>query len=104
MLVKKILISRRHFLDAALRACSVSKKQKRIKVKSFQAPKALPGIDFSDHLNYWRFGYSSLMITDTSFYRNKNYYQVLLTINISMLNMVYSITLYYTCMHIVNKR
>jgi len=35
----------------------------------------LPGIDFSDHLNYWDFGYSAMMITDTSFYRNKNYHQ-----------------------------
>ncbi len=46
-----------------------------IKTKKFTGPKALPGIDFSDHLNYWNFGYSALMITDTSFYRNKNYHQ-----------------------------
>ncbi|WP_425311431.1 M28 family peptidase [Niastella koreensis] len=32
-------------------------------------------MDFSDHLNYWKFGFSALMITDTSFYRNKNYHQ-----------------------------
>ena len=46
-----------------------------IKTKTFSGPKALPGIDFSDHLNYWKFGYSALMITDTSFYRNKNYHE-----------------------------
>lgn len=44
-------------------------------VKSFKAPKSLPGIDFSDHLNYWKFGFSASMITDTAFYRNKNYHQ-----------------------------
>jgi Zn-dependent M28 family amino/carboxypeptidase len=51
------------------------KSQKLIKTKKFVAPAKLPGIDFSDHLNYWLFGYSALMITDTAFYRNKNYHQ-----------------------------
>ncbi|GAB1462666.1 M28 family peptidase [Pedobacter sp.] len=51
------------------------KKSKAIKTKKFTGPKALGGIDFSDHLNYWNFGYSALMITDTSFYRNKNYHK-----------------------------
>jgi hypothetical protein len=46
-----------------------------IRTKKFSAPPSLPGIDFSDHLNYWKFGYSALMITDTSFYRNKNYHE-----------------------------
>jgi hypothetical protein len=26
-------------------------------------------------LNYWKFGFSALMVTDTSFYRNKNYHE-----------------------------
>lgn len=51
------------------------KNQKLVKTKKFVAPAKLPGIDFSDHLNYWMFGYSALMITDTAFYRNKNYHQ-----------------------------
>jgi len=48
---------------------------KTVRTKTFTGPPALPGIDFSDHLNYWKFGYSALMITDTSFYRNKNYHE-----------------------------
>ena len=51
------------------------KATKAIRTKKFAGPPALPGIDFSDHLNYWKFGYSALMITDTSFYRNKNYHE-----------------------------
>ncbi|MCB9173930.1 MAG: M28 family peptidase [Flavobacteriales bacterium] len=51
------------------------KKTKIINTKKFTGPKSLPGIDFSDHLNYWKFGFSSLMITDTAFYRNKNYHE-----------------------------
>lgn len=51
------------------------KKRSTIVTKKFTGPKALPGIDFSDHLNYWSHGFSALMITDTAFYRNKNYHR-----------------------------
>ncbi len=51
------------------------KKQHLVKTKKFSAPAKLPGIDFSDHLNYWLFDYSALMITDTGFNRNKNYHE-----------------------------
>lgn len=44
-------------------------------VKKFNGPKSLTGIDFSDHLNYWKMGYSACMVTDTAFYRNKNYHK-----------------------------
>jgi hypothetical protein len=46
-----------------------------IKTKTFSGPRTMAGIDFSDQLNYWKFGISALMITDTSFYRNKNYHK-----------------------------
>lgn len=51
------------------------KESNQIKTETFTAPKFVKGTDFSDHLNYWKFGYSALMITDTSFFRNKNYHQ-----------------------------
>jgi len=61
-------------------AISITERIRKIirldfKTKSFTGPKALQGIDFSDHLNYWTFGFSALMITDTAFYRNKNYHE-----------------------------
>jgi hypothetical protein len=43
--------------------------------KSFRAPSFFGGIDLSDHRNYWKFGYSAVMITNTSFYRNHNYHR-----------------------------
>jgi len=46
-----------------------------VDVVSINAPKSIPGIDFSDHQNYWDEGWDAVMITDTSFYRNKNYHQ-----------------------------
>lgn len=43
-------------------------------VYSINAPPLLQGIDFSDHLSYWREGFPALMITDTAFYRNRSYH------------------------------
>jgi len=43
-------------------------------VVPFIAPASIIGVDLSDHLNYWDQGFSALMITDTSFYRNSNYH------------------------------
>ncbi len=46
-----------------------------VRSKKLKVPAWVPGVDFSDHLNYWKFGYSALLITDTAFYRNKNYHE-----------------------------
>jgi hypothetical protein len=46
-----------------------------IKVRTINAPRWIEGIDFSDHRNYWHFGYDAVMVTNTAFYRNKNYHQ-----------------------------
>ena len=51
------------------------KRKKCIKTKSFKGPMNLTGIDFSDHLNYWKYDYSAVMITNTGFFRNKNYHK-----------------------------
>ena len=45
-------------------------------VFSINAPESLPGIDFSDHRNYWPLGLNAIMITDTAFYRYKAYHQL----------------------------
>ncbi|WP_196892868.1 M28 family peptidase [Aureivirga marina] len=50
-------------------------KQNKIKSFPILAPTSLEGIDFSDHLNYWKFGFDAVMITDTAFFRNHNYHQ-----------------------------
>lgn len=51
-------------------------RQKLLPAKSFTGLEKLQGIDFSDHRNYWKFGYSAVMITNTAFYRNPNYHQI----------------------------
>jgi Peptidase family M28 len=45
-------------------------------VYSINAPNSVPGVDFSDQLNYWDAGYSAVMITDTAFFRNRNYHTI----------------------------
>jgi len=45
-----------------------------IDVRSISAPRFIPGIDYSDHLNYWNYNYNAVMITNTSWYRNANYH------------------------------
>jgi hypothetical protein len=45
-------------------------------VRSINAPASVPGVDFSDHLNFWGYGWNAVMITDTAFFRNSNYHQV----------------------------
>lgn len=43
-------------------------------VYSINAPPAVQGVDFSDHLSYWNEGMPAIMVTDTAFMRNKNYH------------------------------
>ena len=44
-------------------------------VESLNAPAIVIGIDFSDHRSFNRFGYPALLVTDTAFYRNRNYHR-----------------------------
>jgi Zn-dependent M28 family amino/carboxypeptidase len=38
-------------------------------------PSFIPGLDYSDHLNYSALGWPAAMLTDTAFYRNPNYHR-----------------------------
>ena len=69
----------------------VSFKNNSIPTKSFRAPFFLAGINLSDHKNYWRFGYSAVMITNTAFFRNDSYHKPsdkLFTLDISRMGQV----------------
>ncbi len=46
----------------------------KLPVYSINAPAIIQGVDFSDHLNFWHFGYPAVLITDTSFMRNTAYH------------------------------
>lgn len=55
--------------------CAAFTSAGRIKSNQYSGLASTPGIDFSDHLNYWIFNFDAMMITDTSFYRNPNYHK-----------------------------
>ncbi|MFH2044248.1 MAG: M28 family peptidase [Pseudomonadota bacterium] len=60
---------------------SLHLKATSVNVETLKAPSIITGVDFSDHRNYWHFGYDAVMITDTAFYRNPNYHQTSDTID-----------------------
>ncbi len=62
-----------------------------IKTIVFDSEPNKQSIDYSDHLNYWKFGFSAVMITDTAFLRNKNYHKktdILETLNLNKMSKV----------------
>jgi Zn-dependent M28 family amino/carboxypeptidase len=44
-------------------------------VHSLNSPRRVPGIENSDHVNFWDAGYPALMVTDTAYLRNPNYHK-----------------------------
>jgi Zn-dependent M28 family amino/carboxypeptidase len=42
--------------------------------RSLTAPEFFGGINLSDNYSFWHHGFRAIMITDTSFFRNKNYH------------------------------
>jgi Zn-dependent M28 family amino/carboxypeptidase len=48
------------------------KKHSAIDARSLTAPEYLGGISLSDNSSFWHHGYRAVMVTDTSFFRNKN--------------------------------
>ncbi len=57
-----------------LRAKEAFKKGTDLPVETLSSFSAIPGVDFSDHRSFWKFGYDAFMVTDTAFYRNPNYH------------------------------
>jgi Zn-dependent M28 family amino/carboxypeptidase len=67
-------ISSKYYANSYKRAV---KSTTDLECVSFSAPSFLiPGLDYSDHRNYWHFGYKAIMLTDTAFLRNKNYHEL----------------------------
>lgn len=71
-------------------------QQKLIDVQTISFPNSSGLSGLSDHRNYWNFGYSAVMINDTSFIRNPNYHEVSDTIEtldfpkmVAVINSVY---------------
>ncbi len=50
------------------------KRNSAFNIESAVAPEIVPGVNFSDHDSFWRYGYQACMITDTAFYRYPYYH------------------------------
>lgn len=72
--------------DLGASYCESMRKLNRLACQRVVAPTFVSGMEFSDHLNYWQQGISAVLLTDTAFYRNKNYHShkdTLKTLNVS---------------------
>ncbi|PRM94197.1 M28 family peptidase [Aliarcobacter cryaerophilus] len=49
---------------------------KKIEYVEAMIPTPINQITASDHLNFWKFGYKAIMVTDTAFFRNPNYHTI----------------------------
>lgn len=50
------------------------KIDKQIEYVEAMLPTPINQITASDHLNFWKFGYKAIMVTDTAHFRNQNYH------------------------------
>jgi Zn-dependent M28 family amino/carboxypeptidase len=51
------------------------KRHSSMDTRSLIAPEFFGGINLSDNYSFWHHGYRAVMITDSSFFRNRNYHQ-----------------------------
>ena len=68
------VVGRMQDINAVRQVKAALLSSRDLSVYSMNAPGFIPGIDFSDHLNYWHHDIPAVMITDTAFYRNKQYH------------------------------
>jgi Zn-dependent M28 family amino/carboxypeptidase len=57
------------------------RKHSNINARSLTAPEFFGGINLSDNYSFWHHGYRAVMVTDTSFFRNRHYHQLTDTID-----------------------
>lgn len=70
-----LVVSRKEDGEFGKKMTNKMKDAGLISTKSIKGLKRLKGVDLSDHRNYWKYGYPAVMITNTAYYRNKNYHR-----------------------------
>ena len=72
--------------DLGAKYCESMRILKRLECQRLVAPSFITGMEFSDHLNYWKLDIPAMMITDTGHFRNRDYHSAkdtLKTLNIA---------------------
>lgn len=60
--------------DLGTNYCESMQIFNRLECQRVAAPSFVSAMEFSDHVNYWKFGIPAMMITDTASFRNKHYH------------------------------
>ena len=60
--------------DLGTNYCESMQIFNRLQCQRVAAPSFVSAMEFSDHVNYWKFGIPAMMITDTASFRNKHYH------------------------------
>ncbi|WP_425916956.1 M28 family peptidase [Acinetobacter sp. TSRC1-2] len=60
--------------ELGVKYCQSMRTLNRLECQRLVAPSFVSGMEFSDHVNYWKFGIPAMMITDTASFRNKHYH------------------------------
>jgi Zn-dependent M28 family amino/carboxypeptidase len=78
------------------------RKYSKVKARSLTAPEFFGGINLSDNYSFWQHGYRAVMVTDTSFFRNRNYHQETDTIDTLNFDRMAEVVkgLYYTLLEL----
>lgn len=62
--------------SALMKRCLNSfRKSVKFPSEGISVPSQIKGVDFSDQRNFWKHGYSGIMVTDTAFYRYPHYHE-----------------------------
>lgn len=57
--------------DMTYEYCNAMRKQNQLQCERIVTPGFAQGLNFSDHINYWKYDFPAVTITDTGEYRNK---------------------------------
>ena len=77
-------------------------KFSNIRARSLTAPEFFGGINLSDNASFWAHGFRAVMVTDTSFFRNRHYHQESDTIDTLNFNQMAEVVrgLYFTLLNL----
>jgi Zn-dependent M28 family amino/carboxypeptidase len=67
-------VSNLRSLRALREVAAAFKARSNFPAEMLASPGIVPGVSWSDHVSFWREGYSAVMVTDTAFYRYRYYH------------------------------
>jgi hypothetical protein len=69
------VIGNRRSRSLVRQVCRALRRGCDLPVESLATIPLVPGVSFSDHSSFWKYGYPAVMVTDTAFYRNPHHHR-----------------------------